>query len=44
MDTNFADAGLVKSGEFWTTPGYDTAAQKIEAEISGAVGDIHIIR
>lgn len=44
MDTNFADAGLVKSGEFWISPGYDTAAQKIEAEISGAVGDIHIIR
>lgn len=44
MDTNFAAIGLVRSGDAWVSPGFDNAAQKIDAQFNGAVGSIHIDR
>lgn len=38
--TNFSSAGLVRVGDAWQTPGYDTAANKADFSVSTSVGNL----
>lgn len=37
---NFGDRGLVRNGDTWSTPGYDTAATRIDLALSANLGSI----
>lgn len=37
---NYDDRGLVRAGDTWTRPGFDTAAQQIELSVSANLGSI----
>jgi hypothetical protein len=37
---NFADRGLIRTGDTWTEPGFATATQQIELETSANLGSI----
>ena len=39
---NFAEHGLVQSGSTWTTPGYDTATNKIDLSMTANAGTIEL--
>lgn len=39
---NFGARGLVQSGSTWTTPGYDTAAVRIDLSLSANAGSIEL--
>lgn len=38
--TNFEDRGLLRSGDTWSTPGYDAATSRIEFDVSVNLGSI----
>ncbi len=38
--TDFARAGLVQSGNTWTTPGFDTASNRIDLAVEANLGSI----
>ena len=39
---NFAERGLVQTGSTWTSPGYATAAVKIDLSLSANAGSVEI--
>jgi len=38
--SNFSGAGLVRVGDAWQTPGYDTAVNKADFNVSTSVGTL----
>lgn len=43
-DNNLESKGLIKQGDYYVTPGFDTAANKIDVQISTAATDIKLDR
>jgi hypothetical protein len=39
---NFGDRGLVRNGDTWTRPGFETATQRIDLTASANLGSINL--
>lgn len=44
MGQNFAEAGLVRDGDTWRSPGYDQAKRRVEIHLSAAASRIRLAR